>query len=242
MQFSLELKGASSYTTCDKDISLKNSARWRSVLTHCPAIILKKIPPLKQGKAMSWTRRECSNKLHVVWDLAFGNCCWHTHILLTAESEQTERLAVWAGSNYSDQTALFLTMTGGSTEWDILCWLGVLQTWLFAYYKPNCRMKVAMGNKQISTRWYVSSILQPISFSRIIYFSFLVCSHLFASLLEFSQSNLLPSRSHLKEDFSTEASIYCSIYEMGADCFPLQTIKLCYILLTTVAWNWMKHT
>jgi hypothetical protein len=40
----------------------------------------------------------------------------HTHILLTAESEQTERLAVWAGSNYSDQTALFLTVVGCSTE------------------------------------------------------------------------------------------------------------------------------
>jgi len=79
MLFSLRLKGASSYTTWDKDISLKNYARWRTVLTHCPAIILKESSPLKQGKAMSWTRRECSNRLHVVWDLTFGNCCWHTH-------------------------------------------------------------------------------------------------------------------------------------------------------------------
>jgi hypothetical protein len=79
MYFSLRLKGASSCTTCDEDISLKNCARWRSVLTHCPAIILKEFPLLKQDKALSWTRRECSNKMHVVWDLTFGTCCWHTH-------------------------------------------------------------------------------------------------------------------------------------------------------------------
>jgi hypothetical protein len=159
MLFSLRLKGASSYTTWDKDISLKNYARWRTVLTHCPAIILKESSPLKQGKAMSWTRRECSNRLHVVWDLTFGNCCWHTHAhthtLLTAESEQTERLAVWAGSNYSDQTTLFLTMAGGSTEWDTLYWLGVLRTWLFADYKPICRKKVVMAKQQIYTRWHM---------------------------------------------------------------------------------------
>ena len=130
---------------------LGDAVFWHIVLP----LFSRSYPPLKQGKAMSWTRRECSNKLHAVWDLTFWNCCWHTLILLTAESEQTERLAVWAGSNYSDQTALFLTMVGGSTEWDILCWLGVLRTWLFAYYKPNCRMKVVMGNRHISTRWQI---------------------------------------------------------------------------------------
>jgi hypothetical protein len=75
-----------------------------------------------------------------------------------------------------------------------------------------------------------------ISFSRISYFSFLVYIRLilFHSLI-LDNLACYPVDPIAKCGISTEAKLYHLIYEMGANCFPLQIIKLCYILLTSVA-------